>query len=264
MPRRARDFLLSLILMGIMAITVLILIQIFGLEGVSRPIPVIILLIVAGVSAFLLCFNKLIIAAIIRRINHQNISDNKKENDKIKSFTNPAALKEGKYIVPIDYSEAKKVIPPETDITHSILMNLKDSLNENEYISHILTTPYGIAWGEIDSNNEKLYHFGKWYSTEGIKLGFIGLNIFTKAYLIRDEKNETKNQFTERKYKFFIESVAIAIEGTKEIVQNMSDDITDRQLLIEKNMMLEFIETYSKKLKKVKKKAEKKDISKEI
>jgi len=128
------------------------------------------------------------------------------------------------FIVPIDYTELKSVIPPDDTILYSDIMKLTaKGTNNTIYKTHVLLTDGGVAYTIIDSKRTTrrgkidVFNYYPWYEIFNIMGKDIHINwTFGRIYLIQHKETEDKAAFLKRKSEFLHKFVPILLQKKEE------------------------------------------------
>ncbi|MFO7797273.1 MAG: hypothetical protein R6W84_14100 [Promethearchaeia archaeon] len=164
------------------------------------------------------------------------------------------------FLVPIDTSNVRKVIPVGQDITHSIYMNIVfNNYHGTAYnhITHVLVTSQGLAWTKTDwKKNEELV-FTPWNEAELIKPGIIYLIPGFIAFPLGD-KVDPKETDVKYAWNFYFETIKNAIAYFQEEVDKLPEKSESKQIRTKRAKLSKFVRTYKKKSEAMRKKAIKK------
>lgn len=166
-----------------------------------------------------------------------------------------------KFLVPIDSSNLRKVLPVGQDITHSLYMKIKfdDGYgNRYDYKSHILCTSEGIAWILRDWKNNEEMVFTPWNEVELIKPKTLYLKGYYRAKHIREQENQTKKDFEKFYFTFYIETMSNAVVHFQEEVNKLPEKSESKEIRTKRAKLSAFVKTFKKKVESIKKKAKKK------
>jgi len=165
-----------------------------------------------------------------------------------------------KFLIPIDASNVRKIIPVGQDITHSILMNIVFNNYRGtvyNYITHVLVTSQGLAWTKIDwKKNEELV-FTPWNEAELIKPAQIYLIRGFIAFPLGD-KVDPKEIDIKYAWNFYIETMSNAVTYYQDEVNKLPEKSESKEIRTKRAKFSKFVRTFTKKVESVKKKAKKK------
>lgn len=164
-----------------------------------------------------------------------------------------------RFIIPIEHSDTRDLIPIGEDIIYSTLVSVKHrevDKRPTRTAAHLLCTTEGIAYKFFDSQGNLITRYLKYYEIRKIKLDKISIGWETLGFY-RDDKRESKKDFEARQYYFFLTVIAHALESCKAGVESLSGT-TDKDQIRKRKKMKSFVNTHWRKLEKYRKKAQKK------